>query len=109
MFKGHEITRRRLLASTPALIAITTMPTAANALETDAPGVTRAFDLQGWLDEQTPAQRANYHQTQLAMAMCELNPGKWRTEVTAEQDFVLVVRDAENAAGSASVFVQYLY
>lgn len=109
MSKDHEITRRALLVGVGAVVSGGALAASCTASLGDQPETPRAFDLQAWLDEQTPAQRANYHQTQLAMAMCELSPGKWRTAVTVEQDFVLVIRDAKTAPENASVFVQYLY
>jgi len=105
----HTMTRRALLKASPAIVAIAAMPIAADELVPEAPATSPAFDLQAWLDEQTPAQRANYHQTQLAMAMCEMSPGKWRTAVTEKQDFVIVIRDEQTTPERASVFVQYLY
>ena len=67
-------------------------------------------DLQEWLDNQPPIERANYHQMKLAEAMCEANPGKWRTAVCQgdTHEFLLVIRDQKTTAAGASVFVQNL-
>lgn len=113
MFKSHAFTRRALLIGagatvTAGALAASSTPSHGDDLPVSAPAPA-AFDLKAWLDDQTPAQRANYHQTQLAMAMCELSPGKWRTAVTANNDFVIVVRDEQTTPERASVFVQYLY
>lgn len=107
MAESRHITRRSAIVGFAA--SVTTVATVATANAVQADLSPPAFDLQAWLDEQTPAQRANYHQTQLAMAMCELSPGKWRTAVTEKQDFVIVVRDEQTSPERASVFVQYLY
>lgn len=67
------------------------------------------FDLEAWLDSQSPIDRANYHQMKLAEALCEANPGKWRTAAhTGDHDFLLVIRDAKTSPEEASVFVQQL-
>ena len=110
MFKIHAINRRALLIGGGA--AVTAGAFAASSIPSDGseqPAPPAPFDLKAWLDDQTPANRANYHQTQLAMAMCELSPGKWRTAVTPNNDFVIVVRGEQTSPERASVFVQYLY
>lgn len=79
-------------------------------VDADDVRLTRAvveFDLKAWLAEQTPKGRANYHQGELANAMCELNPGQWQTNAT--HDHVWVQRMDLTAAQRPSVFVQYLY
>ncbi|MDB5614891.1 MAG: hypothetical protein JWQ22_2544 [Devosia sp.] len=112
MLKSHAITRRVLLIGAGAAVTAGALGASSTTSHGDEQPETPApapFDFKGWLDGQTPANRANYHQTQLAIALCEVNPGNWRTEVTQKNDFVLIVRDEPTTPGSASVFVQYLY
>jgi hypothetical protein len=112
MFKIHAFTRRALLIGGGATVAAGALAASGTTSHGDEQPVAPApapFDLQAWLDDQTPANRANYHQTELARAMCEMSPGKWRTALTANQDFVIVIRDAVTTPENASVFVQYLY
>jgi hypothetical protein len=78
---------------------------AISLLRTPAP-----FDLEARLASLSPIERANYHQMKLTQALCEANPGKWRTAACQgdNHEFLLVIRDEKTTAANASIFVQNL-
>ena len=105
MADSRHITRRQALVGLAVSAATVGSAAAIEAVSASPP----TFDLAAWLETQTPAQRVNYHQTKLAEAMCELNPGKWRTAFTPQNDALMVIRDPLAGGEKPSIFVKYFY